>query len=64
MLYPLLGRMPQRAEQSLAAGVSVRKRMYGLWVEMRAMISVFDGLCRPAFLCVLCDDGEVVLYVC
>jgi hypothetical protein len=40
----------QRAEQPLAAGVSVRKRMAGLWVEMRAMMSVFDGLCRPVFV--------------
>ena len=41
--------MPRRAEQSLATGVSVRKRMSGLWMEMRAMISVFDGLCLPVF---------------
>jgi hypothetical protein len=53
VLYPLLDRMPQRAEQSLATGVSMRKRMYGLWVEMRAMMSVFDGLCRLVF-CVFC----------
>ena len=37
--------------------------MSGLWVEMRAMMSVFDGLCLP-ILCVLCDDSEVVLYAC
>ncbi len=53
MLYPLLDRMPQKAEQSLATGVSVRKRMLGLWVEIRVMMSVFDGLCRPVF-CVFC----------
>ena len=45
--------MPQRAEQSLAVGVSVRKRMSGLWFDMRAMMSVFEGLCRPVF-CVFC----------
>ena len=45
--------MPQRAEQALATEVSVRKRMSRLWVEMRAMMSVFDGLCLPVF-CVLC----------
>ena len=50
-LYPLLDRMPQRAEQSLTTGVSISKRMPGLWVEMRAMISVSDGLCLPDFLC-------------
>ena len=33
--------MPQRAEHSLATRVSVRKRMSGLWVEMRAMMSVW-----------------------
>jgi hypothetical protein len=27
--------------------------MSGLWVEMRAMMSVFDGLCLPVF-CVFC----------
>ena len=45
--------MPHKAEQSLSAGVSVRKRMSGFCVEMRAMMSVFDGLCRPVF-CVFC----------
>ncbi len=55
--------MPQGAEQSLATGVFVRKRMSGLWLKMRAIMSVFDGLCRPIF-CVLCDDDEVVLYAC
>ena len=52
-LYPLLDRMPQRAEKSLATGVSVRKRMSGLWVEIKAMMSVFDGLRLPDF-CVFC----------
>ena len=37
--------------------------MSGLWVEMRAMMSVFDGLCLPVFF-VLCDDSEAVLYAC
>ncbi len=28
--------------------------MSGMWVEMRAMMSVFDGLCRPFFVfCVM-----------
>jgi hypothetical protein len=27
--------------------------MSGLWVDIRAMMSVFDGLCLPVF-CVLC----------
>jgi hypothetical protein len=48
-LYPLLDNMPQRSEQSLATGVSARKRMSNLWVKMRAMMSVFDGVCFPAF---------------
>jgi len=37
--------------------------MSGLWVEMRAMMSVFDGLFLLVF-CVLCDDSKVVLYAC
>ena len=37
--------------------------MSGLWAEIRAMMSVFDGLCLP-FLCVLCDNSEVVMYAC
>ena len=49
----MLVRMPQRADQSLSTGVSVRKRMSGLWVEVRAMMSVFDGLFLPVF-CVFC----------
>ena len=52
-MYPLLVRMPQRAAQSLVTGVSVRKRISGLWADMRAMMSVFEGLCRPVF-CVFC----------
>ncbi len=52
-MYPLLVRMPQRAAQSLVTGVSVRKRISGLWADMRAMISVFEGLCRSVF-CVFC----------
>ena len=42
--------MPERAEQSLSTEVSVRKRMSGLWVEVRAMMYVFDGLRLPVFL--------------
>ena len=42
-------RIPQRAAQSLVTGVSVRKRISGLWAEIRAMMSVFEGLCRPVF---------------
>ncbi len=38
--------------------------MWGVWVEIRVMMSVFDGLCLPVFLCVLCDNSEVVLYTC
>ncbi len=53
MLYPLLDRMPQRAEQSLATEVLVRKRMSGLWVKIRTMMSVFDGLCRLVILYVV-----------
>ncbi len=52
-MYPLLVRMPQRAAQSLVTGVSVRKRISGLWADMRARMSVFEGLCRPV-LCVFC----------
>ncbi len=48
-MYLLLDKMPQRAEQSLAMGVSVKKRMSGLWVDMRAMMSVCDGLCCSVF---------------
>ena len=50
-LKPLLDRMPQRAAQSLSTGVSVRKRMSGMCVEIRLMMSVFDGLCLPVFVC-------------
>ena len=42
-------RIPQRAAQSLVTGVSVRKRISGLWADIRAMMSVFEGLCRPVF---------------
>ena len=56
--------MPQRAVQSLATGVSVMKRMSGLCVEMREMMSVFDGLCLPVFLRVLSDNSKVVLCAC
>ncbi len=45
--------MPQRAAQSLVVGVSVRKRISGLWSDMRAIMSVFEGLCRLVF-CVFC----------
>ncbi len=31
----------------------MRKRISGLWAGMRAMLSVFEGLCRPVF-CVFC----------
>ncbi len=27
----------------------MRKRIFGLWVDMRVMMSVFEGLCRPVF---------------
>jgi hypothetical protein len=62
-MYPLLVRMPQRAEQSLAVGVSVRKRMSGLWFDMRAMMSVLEGLCRPVFwvFCVIMTRSCCVL---
>ncbi len=45
--------MSQRAAQSLVTGVSVRNMIFGLWAGMRAMMSVFEGLCRPVF-CVFC----------
>ena len=38
--------------------------MSGLWVEMRAMMSVFDGLCAFFFFFFLRDNSEVVLYAC
>ena len=38
--------------------------MSGLWMEIRLMMPVFDGLCLPVFVCVLCDNSEVVLYAC
>ena len=57
--------MPPRAEQSLATGVSVRKRMSGLWVEMRAMMSVFDGLCFPVFVfCVMIVKSSCMHVIC
>ncbi len=45
--------MPQRAAQSLVTGVYVRKRISGLCADMRAMMSVFEGMCHPVF-CVFC----------
>ncbi len=54
-MYPLLVRMRRLewAAQSLVTGVSVRKRISEVWADMRAMMSVFEGLCRPVF-CVFC----------
>ena len=42
--------MPHKAEQSLADGVFVRKRIEGGCEEIRVMMSVLDGLCLPVFL--------------
>ena len=36
--------------------------MSGLCVEIRLMMSVFDGPCLPVFFVCLCDNSEVVLY--
>jgi len=45
------------AEQSLADGVSVRRRTLGLWFLNRVMMSVLDGLCLPVFLSILRDES-------
>jgi hypothetical protein len=42
--------MPHRAEQSLADGVSVRKKTPGLWFLSRVMMYVLDGVCLPVFV--------------
>jgi hypothetical protein len=49
--YPWLCRIPHKAEQYFAVGVSERNKMPGLCVVSRAMISVLDGPCHPVFSC-------------
>jgi hypothetical protein len=58
--------MPQRTEQSLATGVFARKRMSGLWLEMMAMMSVFDGLSLPVFFvfCVMILRSYCMHVIC
>ena len=41
--------MPQSAAESLLDGVSVRKRISGVWELSRVIMSVLEGLCLPVF---------------
>ena len=41
--------MPHSAAESLWDGVSVRKRISGVWELSRVIMSVLEGLCLPVF---------------
>ena len=49
--------MPHKAVQSLAGGVSVRKRIEAVYEEIRVIMSVLDGLFLPVFLSILGDES-------
>ncbi len=42
--------MPHKVVQSLAGGVSARKRIEGVCEEKRVILSILDGLCLSVFL--------------
>jgi hypothetical protein len=53
--------MPHKAAQSLAAGVSMRKKIEGVCEEIRVMMPVSDGLCMSVFLSISGDESKPTL---